>query len=240
MKRIVLFLSFMCLVLSTEAQTKGNVRRTTPVRKTTVVKKTPTPEVHKIVPMTKEQVAEYTKHMVDSLQMDGTSWERILPLPGLTKAEIYRFAKEYMGKTFTNWAKNVQIDDAENGKIVCMGAMQTIVKKEEMPINGSKSFVIYNGITRQTLTLDIKDERVRVRGEGFAWSGKSRIYAAGDSQTLSSYFGESLLTMSVLAGGKNDAASGEAKFSESLRIGALEYLTGLRNYALKAKLDDDF
>ena len=46
--------------------------------------------------------------------------------------------------------------------------------------------------------------------------------------------------MSVLAGGKNDAASGEAKFSESLRIGALEYLTGLRNYALKAKLDDDF
>lgn len=109
-----------------------------------------------------------------------------------------------------------------------------------MPINGSKSFVIYNGNTRQTLTLDIKDERVRVRGEGFAWSGKSRIYAAGDSQTLSSYFGESLLTMSVLAGGKNDAASGEAKFSESLRIGALEYLTGLRNYALKAKLDDDF
>ena len=145
-----------------------------------------------------------------------------------------------MGKTFTNWAKNVQIDDAENGKIVCMGAMQTIVTKEEMPINGSKSFVIYNGNTRQTLTLDIKDERVRVRGEGFAWSGKSRIHAAGDSQTLSSYFGESLLTMSVLAGGKNDVASGEAKFCESLRIGALEYLTGLRNYALKAKLDDDF
>lgn len=240
MKRIVLFLSFLCLVLSTEAQTKGNVRRTTPVRKTTVAKKTPAPEVHKIVPMTKEQVAEYTKHMVDSLQMNGTSWERVLPLPGLTKAEIYRFAKEYMGKTYTNWSRNVQIDDAENGKIVCMGVFQTIVKKEEMPVDGNKCFTVFNGNTRQTLTLDIKDEKVRVRGEGFAWSGKDRIYLKGTSETLSTYYSEGLLTMSMLVGGKEDLAGGEAKFCESLRIGVLEYLTELRNYALKAKLDNDF
>lgn len=230
----------MCLVLSTEAQTKGNVRRTTPVRKTTVVKKATMPEVHKIVPMTKEQVAEYTKHMVDSLQMNSTSWERVLPLPGLTKAEIYRFAKEYMGKTYTNWARNVQIDDAENGKIVCMGAFQTIVKKEEMPVNGNKCFTVFNGNTRQTLTLDIKDEKVRVRGEGFSWSGTDRIYLNGTSETLSTYYSEGLLTMSMLVGGEKDLAGGEARFCESLRIGVLQYLTGLRNYALKAKLDNDF
>lgn len=231
----------MCLVLSTEAQTKGNVRRTTPVRKTTVVKKTPVPEVHKIVPMTKEQVSEYTKHLVDSLQMDGANWERILPLPGLTKAEIYRFAKEYMGKTFTNWTKNVQIDDVENGKIVCMGAMQTIVTNEEIPVGNQRCFTIYNGVTRQTLTLDIKDEKVRVRGEGFSWSGKSSLrLEGGKSSSLSNYYGEGMLTMSMMVGGKNDLAGGEKKFCESLRIGVLQYLTGLRNYALKAKLDDDF
>ena len=239
MKRFILFLSLLCLVLCAEAQTKSNVRKNEPVRKTTV-QKSAKQEVHKIVPMTKEQVAAYTKNMVDSLQMDGSNWERVLPLPGLTKAEIYRFAKEYMSKAFTNWARNVQIDDAENGKIVCMGAMRTTVIKEELPIDGSKCFVIYNGNTRQTLTLDIKDERVRVRGEGFAWIGKSRIHSGGASTTLSSYYGESLLTMSMLVGGKDDLASGEAKLCESLRIGVFEYLTGLRNYALKAKLDDDF
>lgn len=240
MKRIVFFISFMCIVLSTEAQTKGSARRTT-VRKTAVVKQTPISEVYKIVPMTKDEVAEYTKHMVDSLQMNSVNWERVLPLPGLTKAEIYRFAKEYMAKTFTNWAKNIQIDDAENGKIVCMGSMQTIVTNEEAPVDKQRCFTIYNGVTRQTLTLDIKDEKVRVRGEGFSWFGKSSIrIEGGESSSLSNYYGEGMLTMSMMVGGKNDLAGGEKKFCESLRLGVLQYLTGLRNYALKAKLDDDF
>lgn len=240
MKRIVLFLSLLCLVLNSEAQTKGNVRRATPAKKTTVVEKAPVQEIHKIVPMTKEQVADYTTHMVDSLQMNGPNWERILPLPGLTKAEIYRFSKEYMGKTYANWARNVQIDDAENGKIVCAGVFQTIVEKEERPINGSKSYSVFNGNTRQILTLDIKDEKVRVRGEGFAWSGKDRLYMNGNSTTISTYYSEGLLTMSMLVGGEKDLAGGEAKLCKSLRIGVLKYLTGLRNYALMAKLDDDF
>ena len=42
--------------------------------------------------MTSEQVTEYTKHMVDSVKMEGSNWESILILPGLTKNEIYRFA----------------------------------------------------------------------------------------------------------------------------------------------------
>lgn len=62
----------------------------------------------------------------------------------------------------------------------------------------------------------------------------------GKSSSLSNYYGEGMLTMSMMVGGKNDLAGGEKKFCESLRIGVLQYLTGLRNYALKAKLDDDF
>ena len=44
------------------------------------------------------------------------------------------------------------------------------------PIDGKNCAEVFNGNTRQTLTLDIKDEKVRVRGEGFAWTGKSTFY----------------------------------------------------------------
>ena len=109
--------------------------------------------------MTRDQISEYTKHMVDSIQMDGTNWESIIKLPGLTKTDIYRFAKEYMSKAFTNWAKNVQIDDSENGKIVCIAVMQTIATKRISSMDGNSCVEVFNGNTKQTLTLDIKDEK---------------------------------------------------------------------------------
>lgn len=190
--------------------------------------------------MTSEQVTEYTKHMVDSVKMEGSNWESILILPGLTKNEIYRFAKEYMCKSFINWTKNVQLDEAQNGKIVCMGALQTIVVKKMNPIDGTNCAEVFNGNTRQTLTLDIKDEKVRVRGEGFAWTGKATFYMGNMSCDPSSYYGEGLLTMSMLIGEEKNIAGGETMCCDALRLGVLQYLTGLRNYALKAKLDDDF
>lgn len=190
--------------------------------------------------MTSEQVAEYTKHMVDSVKMEGSNWESILILPGLTKNEIYRFAKEYMSKNFTNWAKNIQLDDVENGKIVCMGALQTTVVKKMNPIDGKNCAEVFNGNTKQTLTLDIKDEKVRVRGEGFAWTGKATLFIGNTSCDPSYYYGEGMLTMSMFIEDKDHLVEGKAKICEALRLGALLYLTGLRNYALKAKLDDDF
>lgn len=240
MKKLILLLSLMCFVFGIQAQNRRQGVRSTTVKKTAVAKRTRTSEVKKIVPMTSEQVTEYTKHMVDSVKMEGSNWESILILPGLTKNEIYRFAKEYMSKTFTNWARNIQIDEVENGKIVCMGALQTIVVKKMNPIDGKNCAEIFNGNTRQTLTLDIKDEKVRVRGEGFAWTGKSTFYIENMSCDPSYYHGEGLLTMSMLIGEDKNVAGGETMCCDALRLGVLQYLTELRNYALKAKLDDDF
>lgn len=230
----------MCFVFGLQAQNRRQGVKRTIVKKTTVAKKTMTSEVKKIVPMTSEQVTEYTKHMVDSVKMEGSNWESILILPCLTKNEIYRFAKEYMCKSFINWTKNVQLDEAQNGKIVCMGALQTIVVKKMNPIDGTNCAEVFNGNTRQTLTLDIKDEKVRVRGEGFAWTGKATFYMGNMSCDPSYYYGEGLLTMSMLIGEEKNIAGGETMCCDALRLGVLQYLTGLRNYALKAKLDDDF
>lgn len=240
MKKFILLLSLMCFVFGLQAQNRRQGVKRTIVKKTTVAKKTMTSEVKKIVPMTSEQVTEYTKHMVDSVKMEGSNWESILILPGLTKNEIYRFAKEYICKSFINWTKNVQLDEAQNGKIVCMGALQTIVVKKMNPIDGSNCAEVFNGNTRQTLTLDIKDEKVRVRGEGFAWTGKATFYMGNMSCDPSYYYGEGLLTMSMLIGEEKNIAGGETMCCDALRLGVLQYLTGLRNYALKAKLDDDF
>ena len=41
-------------------------------------------------------------------------------------------------------------------------------------------------------------------------------------------------------GEDKNVAGGETMCCDALRLGVLQYLTGLRNYALKAKLDDDF
>lgn len=240
MKKFILLLSLMCFVFGLQAQNRRQGVKRTIVKKTTVAKKTMTSEVKKIVPMTSEQVTEYTKHMVDSVKMEGSNWESILILPGLTKNEIYRFAKEYICKSFINWTKNVQLDEAQNGKIVCMGALQTIVVKKMNPIDGSNCAEVFNGNTRQTLTLDIKDEKVRVRGEGFAWTGKATFYMGNMSCDPSYYYGEGLLTMSMLIGEEKNIAGGETMCCDALRLGVLQYLTGLRNYALKAKLNDDF
>ena len=92
MKKLILLLFLMCFVSGIQAQNRRQGVRSTTVKKTAVAKKTRTSEVKKIVPMTSEQVAEYTKHMVDSVKMEGSNWESILILPGLTKNEIYRFA----------------------------------------------------------------------------------------------------------------------------------------------------
>ena len=240
MKRFILLLSLMCFVFGMQAQNKSKARRGTYVKRAAITKRTSTPKVHKITPMTRDQISEYTKHMVDSIQMDGTNWESIIKLPGLTKTDIYRFAKEYMSKAFTNWAKNVQIDDSENGKIVCIAVMQTIATKRISSMDGNSCVEVFNGNTKQTLTLDIKDERVRVRGEGFTWTGKATLYIGNTSCDPSYYYGEGMLTMSMLIEDKDHLVEGKAKFCEVLRLGALQYLTELRNYALKAKLDDDF
>lgn len=240
MKKIILLLSLISFVFGMQAQNRKQGVKKTTVRKATIAKKTTTSEVHKIVPMTNEQITEYTKHMVDSVKMDGSNWESILILPGLTKNEIYRFSKEYMSKVFTNWAKNISLDEMENGKIVCMGALQTVVVKKMNPMDGRNCAEIFNGNTRQTLTLDIKDEKVRVRGEGFAWTGKATFYIENMSCDPSYYHGEGLLTMSMLVGKDKDVAGGNKICCDALRLGVLQYLTGLRNYVLKAKLDDDF
>ena len=93
MKKLILLLSLMCFVFGIQAQNRRQGVRSTTVKKTAVAKKTRTSEVKKIVPMTSEQVTEYTKHMVDTVKMEGSNWESILILPGLTKNEIYRFVK---------------------------------------------------------------------------------------------------------------------------------------------------
>ena len=46
--------------------------------------------------------------------------------------------------------------------------------------------------------------------------------------------------MGMLIGEDKNVAGGETMCCNALRLGVLQYLTGLRNYALKAKLDDDF
>lgn len=77
----------MCFAFGIQAQNRRHGVRSATVKKTAVAKKARTPEVKKIVPMTSEQVTEYTKHMVDTVKMEGSNWESILILPGLTKTK---------------------------------------------------------------------------------------------------------------------------------------------------------
>ncbi len=107
------------------------------------------------------KLSDYDPADAEKLPIDATTqlitYEGVVPVPGVSQADLYARAASWVAKTYTATTTGVVQPDPAAGQLVVQGMRPAVVYKEYAGVLRSS----YAGVVRHTLTIYVKDGRYK-------------------------------------------------------------------------------
>ena len=156
----------------------------------------------------------------DSVTPDG-EWQKVVETT-LTAQEAYKAARQVLARMVPKYQQRVQLEDAQDCKIICDMALELLGSYKVMGETG-----LISGIYQMTMTFAFKDGRFRVKADGVTCDYVMKYM--GD--TIGRERGEAFRTTN---GKTKDKSRSDMQLKAGLFVKAFK--TALE----KQKADDDF
>lgn len=171
----------------------------------------------------------------DTLQIDENGGFSQVVETNLTAKQEYAYARDYWVARINNYQKAVQVEDAENGKLVIGINRRFLTTSDKL----MKKPIDYDGIEKFNITIDCKDKRFRIRVDAVR-------YTYDNFMTMTSNGGNVQQRMKVFSRDNEEyrlilAQMTDAKAFKSERQEYFSKLIAdLKSFMEKQAKDDDF